>query len=409
MRKTLKALLIYLIVCFILGTVAASAATSKLEKPTIKSVVMKSPTTAQIKWTKVKNAQKYELYVSIDGGKFKQLKALNALTYTHKNLKEGSIYRYKIRGVNGNKKGDFSVVYKLKVPAHKHKVVKDPSVKATCTSKGKTSGSHCATCGKILKEQKTVPKLDHTAVVDPGVEATCTKKGKTEGSHCSVCGKVLVKQKEIPKLNHTIEIDPAVEPTTTSTGLTEGSHCSVCGKVIVQRIIVPALTMEPWDYYMLLKDEMIAGGHVNTSGNPFISYTDSDYGVKAGIVYNNNSDSFEFIFTMNKPSYSTYVDMEVGKDDVERGLVKASFAFTDSPNSNYPSGFESEASIEMATYDGSYASVKTVHSALVYATKVTNLTLASIKTAFSTWDMMLKPYEDKGIDLHNLGFSSYNR
>ena len=39
---------------------------------------------------------------------------------------------------------------------------------------------------------------DHTPVADPAVEPTYTKAGKTEGSHCSVCGKVLVAQEEVP-------------------------------------------------------------------------------------------------------------------------------------------------------------------------------------------------------------------
>ncbi len=45
-----------------------------------------------------------------------------------------------------------------------------------------------------------VVKSDHTPVTDPAVAPTCAEAGKTEGSHCSVCGKVLVKQKKIPKL-----------------------------------------------------------------------------------------------------------------------------------------------------------------------------------------------------------------
>ena len=46
----------------------------------------------------------------------------------------------------------------------------------------------------------TVVKSDHTPVTDPAVAPTCAEAGKTEGSHCSVCGKVLVKQQTVPKL-----------------------------------------------------------------------------------------------------------------------------------------------------------------------------------------------------------------
>ena len=409
MKRPIKGLLIFLLVCLTLGTVTASAATKKPEQPTIKSVTMKGASTAQIKWTKAKNAQKYELYVSVDGSEFKKLKTVNAQTYTHKNLTEGSTYKYKVRGVNGKKKGKFSKVKKIKVPAHEHTVVIDPAVEATCTSKGKTEGSHCSTCGKVLKAQKTVAKLDHTSVVDPAEEATCTKKGKTEGSHCSVCGKVLVKQKEVPMTDHTIEIDPAVEPTTTSTGLTEGSHCSVCGKVIVKQTVVPVKKMTTWDYYMLLKDEMISGGHVNTSGNPLIPFTDSSEGVTAGIVYSKSSDSFSFIFNNDYDSSSVTVRMDVSKSDVKGGVVDSTVIYL---YPAYSASFEAVTSLIMATYNGSNASFTIKNSSGISglsASKINNLAQSCLKAGFATWAYMLTPYKNKGIDMHSLGFTSYGK
>lgn len=43
---------------------------------------------------------------------------------------------------------------------------------------------------------------EHVEVVDAKVAATCDVAGKTAGSHCSECGKVLVKQETIPALGH---------------------------------------------------------------------------------------------------------------------------------------------------------------------------------------------------------------
>ena len=191
-----------------------------------------------------------------------------------------------------------------------HTEVKDAAVEATCTSTGKTEGSHCSVCGTVIKAQTEIAKkahtygswkvvksvtctvdgskersctecgkketqaiaeTGHTEVKDAAVEATCTSTGKTEGSHCSVCGTVIKAQTEIAKKAHTYgswkvvksatctvdgskersctecgkketqaiaetghtEVkDAAVEATCTSTGKTEGSHCSVCGTVI---------------------------------------------------------------------------------------------------------------------------------------------------------------------------------
>ena len=191
-----------------------------------------------------------------------------------------------------------------------HTEVKDAAVEATCTSTGKTEGSHCSVCGTVIKAQteiakkahtygswkvvksvtctvdgskersctecgkketQAIAKTGHTEVKDAAVEATCTSTGKTEGSHCSICGTVIKAQTEIAKKAHTYgswkvvksatctvdgskersctecgkketqaiaetghtEVkDAAVEATCTSTGKTEGSHCSVCGTVI---------------------------------------------------------------------------------------------------------------------------------------------------------------------------------
>ena len=121
---------------------------------------------------------------------------------------------------------------------HEHTVVVDPGVAATCTTDGKTEGSHCSTCGEVLVAQKVIP-ASHTAVTDPAVAATCTTNGKTEGSHCSVCGKVLVAQQTVPAA-HTVVTDSAVAATCTTAGKTEGSHCSVCGKVLVAQQTIPA-------------------------------------------------------------------------------------------------------------------------------------------------------------------------
>ena len=112
---------------------------------------------------------------------------------------------------------------------------------ATCTTSGKTDGSHCALCKGINLSQKVIPPTGHTRVVDPEVPATCTKPGKTIGAHCSVCGAVILAQTEIPANGHKEVIDPAVAPTETTPGKTEGKHCSVCGEVIVPQQEIPAL------------------------------------------------------------------------------------------------------------------------------------------------------------------------
>ena len=125
------------------------------------------------------------------------------------------------------------------IPATGHTAVTDPAVAATCTTAGKTEGSHCSVCNTVIKAQTTIPATGHTEVTDPAVAATCTTAGKTEGSHCSVCNAVIKAQTTIPATGHTAVTDPAVAATCTETGLTEGSHCSVCNEILVAQEVVP--------------------------------------------------------------------------------------------------------------------------------------------------------------------------
>ena len=199
-----------------------------------------------------------------------------------------------------------------------HKSVTDKAIPATCTTDGKTEGSHCSVCGAVIKaqdiikatghkfgnwtttksstctesgtqirkcetcgatESKSLSAKGHTEVVDKAIPTTCTTDGKTEGSHCSVCGAVIKAQdiikatghkfgnwtttksstctesgtqirkcetcgatesKSLSAKGHTEVVDKAIPTTCTTDGKTEGSHCSVCGAVIKAQTTITA-------------------------------------------------------------------------------------------------------------------------------------------------------------------------
>ena len=77
-------------------------------------------------------------------------------------------------------------------------VTHTPGDVATCTT-----AQVCTVCDTEL-----VKALGHTEVVDKAVTATCTTAGKTEGSHCSVCNTVIKAQTTVAALGHNWKADP---------------------------------------------------------------------------------------------------------------------------------------------------------------------------------------------------------
>ena len=92
--------------------------------------------------------------------------------------------------------------------------------KATCTEPG-TKERKCSRCDEA--ETDTIPATGHTEVEDVAIAATCTTAGKTAGSHCSVCNAVIKAQEEIPATGHSWS-------EWISDGKKEKSTCSVCGQ-----------------------------------------------------------------------------------------------------------------------------------------------------------------------------------
>ncbi len=84
-------------------------------------------------------------------------------------------------------------------PVHVHTIVVDKGYPATCTSTGLTDGSHCETCGEVIKAQEVIPMHPDTMVVK-GYPATYEKDGLTDGVRCKRCGTWVVERQVIPKL-----------------------------------------------------------------------------------------------------------------------------------------------------------------------------------------------------------------
>ena len=108
----------------------------------------------------------------------------------------------------------------------------------TCTSEG-TKTKTCTKCNAAVTEK--LPAKGHTAVTDKGYPATCTTAGKTDGSHCSVCNTVIKVQTVINATGH--KSSGWIVDKTASIGVKGSKHkeCTVCKKVL-ETAEIPALS-----------------------------------------------------------------------------------------------------------------------------------------------------------------------
>ena len=108
----------------------------------------------------------------------------------------------------------------------------------TCTADG-TAIKTCTKCNATVTEK--LPAKGHTAVTDKGYPATCTTAGKTDGSHCSVCNTVIKAQTVINATGHKSSV--WIVDKAASIGVKGSKHkeCTVCKKVL-ETAEIPALS-----------------------------------------------------------------------------------------------------------------------------------------------------------------------
>lgn len=110
-RKNILSILIILTMVFAfvgaMNVETTYAATKKPAKVTGLKVTKASDTKVKISWKKAKNAKKYQVYQKKDDGNYKLVKTTTKKSCTVAAVQEEA-YSYKVRGINGSKKGSFS-------------------------------------------------------------------------------------------------------------------------------------------------------------------------------------------------------------------------------------------------------------------------------------------------------------
>ena len=214
--------------CSVCGTSYKDSTTKAIGHSYGNSVVTKQPTCTS-EGTKIKTCTKCNATVTetIPKTSHKYTDTVVAPTCTadgytlHKCSVCGTSYKDSITKATGHSYGN-SVVTK----------------QPTCTSEG-TKIKTCTKCNVTVTEK--LPAKGHTAVTDKGYPATCTTAGKTDGSHCSVCNTVIKVQTVIYATGHKSSgwiVDKAA-----SIGVKGSKHkeCTVCKKVL-ETAEIPALS-----------------------------------------------------------------------------------------------------------------------------------------------------------------------
>ena len=118
---------------------------------------------------------------------------------------------------------------------HTHQYTAKVTKAATCTEEG--IKTYTCSCGSKYTEK--IAKTAHKAVKDAEIAPTCTSAGRTEGSHCLVCGTVITATKTIPAKGHTFTLTVTVKATTKKDGSIKRT-CGVCGKTEKTTIYRPS-------------------------------------------------------------------------------------------------------------------------------------------------------------------------
>ncbi len=214
MKKVLAAIVTFIFsVCLLSATVATASAASVKKVSGFKADV--APLTVTLSWKKTSGAKGYEIQQK-SGKKWKTvatIKKVKTTSYTVKKLKNGTTYQFRIRAVNGKKKGAY-VTVKAKTGVQKIASVKAvsaglDSAKVTW-AKGNVTGYEI----QYSTSKKFTKKTTKTVKVKKAKTTSYTLKKLAAGTknYIRIRGYVSGSAKTYYGAYTTVNVTPAVNP-----------------------------------------------------------------------------------------------------------------------------------------------------------------------------------------------------
>ncbi|MDE5670820.1 MAG: C40 family peptidase [Eubacterium sp.] len=207
-------------------------------------------------------------------------------------LTSGTTYEYRAYVVYNSKNYYSSIsTFTTKGPTphtHNYNYV-TVTIRPTCTEGGYTE--YRCSCGDSYIGNYT-SAAGHKAVTGKAVDATCTTAGKTAGSHCSVCNTVIITQETVPAAGHSYDTGRITKkPTATATGI-KTFTCIDCGATKTETL--PATKLKT----------PTAKTTVNANGGFTISWNKIS-GADKYDVYIDNGSGYKLLRTVTGTSTTT--------------------------------------------------------------------------------------------------------
>jgi len=334
-----------------------SAATKTPGKVTLSSVASSDYNAIKISWKKSTNAKKYEVYrATSKTGKYSKVVTTKYRTYTNKSLTTGKTYYYKVRAVNGSKKGKFSSV-KAATPSLKSVgafKVEQGSYTSAALTWNKVNGANGYQLFRASTKEGSYVRIKTTS--DLSYTNKSLKPGKTYyykvRAYRTVKGtKVYSKYTSVKS----ISIEERILSETHEFALSEGQNESIYGRIFENDVIISGDNATISFENCHFKGNIINNGSVGT-----IVILTGDTKVDGKCIIQNDQQEATLETRLPKFISDTFINVECGENCYGSaiGIGDIKIVFNDKTydmgDSEYAYYYETD---ELVPYNGHEASV----------------------------------------------------